>query len=62
LSVVLVYVVNPQSFHWSMELSLPVGRLAALVGLAFAAAVGASLLAGRRALGADAVRAVREDA
>jgi putative ABC transport system permease protein len=62
LSVVLVYVVNPQSFHWSMELSLPVGRLAALVGLAFAAAVGASLLAGRRALGTDAVRAVREDA
>ncbi|MDR7296386.1 putative ABC transport system permease protein [Pelomonas aquatica] len=61
LSVVLVYVVNPQSFHWSMELSLPVGRLAALVGLAFAAAVGASLLAGRRALAADAVRAVRED-
>jgi putative ABC transport system permease protein len=62
LSVVLVYVVNPQSFHWSMELSLPVWRLAALVGLAFAAAVGASLLAGRRALGTDAVRAVREDA
>ncbi len=62
LSVVLVHVVNPQSFHWSMELSLPVGRLAALVGLAFAAAVGASLLAGRRALGGDAVRAVREDA
>ncbi|KQV87391.1 ABC transporter permease [Pelomonas sp. Root1237] len=62
LSVVLVYVVNPQSFHWSMEMHLPVARLAALVGLAFAAAVGASLLAGRRALGADAVRAVREDA
>ena len=62
LSVVLVYVVNPQSFHWSMELSLPAGRLAVLVGLAFAAAVGASLLAGRRALGTDAVRAVREDA
>lgn len=62
LSVVLVYVVNPQSFHWSMEMHLPVGRLAALVGLAFAAAVSASLLAGRRALGPDAVRAVREDA
>lgn len=62
LSVVLVYVVNPQSFHWSMEMHLPLGRLAALVGLAFAAAVGASLLAGRRALGQDAVRAVREDA
>lgn len=62
LSVVLVYVVNPQSFHWSMDMHLPLGRLASLVGLAFAAAVGASLLAGRRALGADAVRAVREDA
>ncbi|HEY0954826.1 MAG TPA: FtsX-like permease family protein, partial [Roseateles sp.] len=62
LSVVLVYVVNPQSFHWSMDMHLPLGRLAALVGLAFAAAVGASLLAGRRALDQDAVRAVREDA
>lgn len=62
LSAVLVFVVNPQSFHWSMDLHLPAARLAVLVGLAFAAAVGASLLAGRRALGADAVRAVREDA
>ena len=62
LSAVLVFVVNPQSFHWSMDMHLPLGRLAALLGLAFAAAVGASLLAGRRALGADAVRAVREDA
>lgn len=62
LSAVLVFVVNPQSFHWSMEMHLPAARLAALVGLAFAAAVGASLLAGRRALGTDAIRAVREDA
>lgn len=62
LSAVLVFVVNPQSFHWSMDMHLPAARLAVLVGLAFAAAVGASLLAGRRALGADAVRAVREDA
>lgn len=62
LSAVLVFVVNPQSFHWSMEMHLPVLRLAVLVGLACVAAVGASLLAGRRALGQDAVRAVREDA
>lgn len=61
LSAVLVFVVNPQSFHWSMDMHLPLGRLAALVGLAFAAAVGASAFAGRQALGADAVRAVRED-
>ncbi|MFT7723914.1 MAG: FtsX-like permease family protein [Roseateles sp.] len=62
LSAVLVYVVNPQSFHWSMDLALPPGRLAALAGLALAATVGASLLAGRHALGVDAVHAVREDA
>jgi putative ABC transport system permease protein len=62
LSAVLVYVVNPQSFHWSMEMHLPLLRLTVLVGLAFAAAVGASVLAGRRALHTDAVRAVREDA
>ena len=62
LSAVLIFVVNPQSFHWSMEMSLPMGRLAALLGMAFAAAVGASLLAGQRALSMDAVRAVREDA
>lgn len=61
LSAVLVFVVNPQSFHWSMDLHLPLGRLAALVSLAFVAAVGASAFAGRQALGADAVRAVRED-
>ncbi|MBL8279300.1 MAG: ABC transporter permease [Pelomonas sp.] len=61
LSAVLIFVVNPQSFHWSMDMHLPLARLAALVGLAFIAAVGASAFAGRQALGADAVRAVRED-
>ena len=49
LSAVLVFVVNPQSFHWSMEMHLPVARLAALVGLAFAAAVGSPAAAVRDA-------------
>jgi hypothetical protein len=30
VSAVLVHVVNPQSFHWTMELRLPWGRLALL--------------------------------
>src|SRR5659263_277874 len=30
VSVVLVHVVNPQSFHWSMDLMLPWARLLAL--------------------------------
>ncbi len=31
VSVVLVHVVNPQSFHWTMELLLPWGPLAGAV-------------------------------
>ena len=61
LSAVLVFVVNPQSFHWSMDLSLPWPRLLALLALVFAAGVGAALVAGRKAATADAVQAVKED-
>ncbi len=61
MSQVLIHVVNPQSFHWTMDTRLPwrlfLGVAAALV----IAAAGTALLAGRRALSADAVRAVRED-
>jgi putative ABC transport system permease protein len=61
LSAVLVFVVNPQSFHWTLEMHLPLRSLSLLLVLAFAASAGASVLAGRRAIGADAVRAVKED-
>lgn len=61
LAAVLVFVVNPQSFHWSMDMSLPGARLAALVAAVFAAGVLAALLAGRRAAGAEVVQSVRED-
>jgi putative ABC transport system permease protein len=61
LSAVLVFVVNPQSFHWTMEMHLPLKSLSALVLLALLASTGAAALAGRRAIGADAVRAVKED-
>jgi putative ABC transport system permease protein len=61
VAVVLVHVVNPQSFHWRMELSLPWLRL---LGLATAVVVAGTLtawLAGRAAAGHDAVMAVKED-
>ena len=61
LSAVLVYVVNPQSFHWSMELSLPWQPLLSLVAAVFVAGVATTLLAGRQALSAQAVQAVKED-
>lgn len=61
LSAVLVWVVNPQSFHWSMDMSVPLPRLLGLLAAVFVAGVGTALLAGRRAARADAVQAVKED-
>jgi putative ABC transport system permease protein len=61
MSQVLIHVVNPQSFHWTMETRMPWTLLATVGGVLVLAAAGAALLAGRRALSADAVRAVRED-
>jgi putative ABC transport system permease protein len=61
ISLVLIHVVNRQSFHWSMELHLPWGLLAALAGALLVFATLTALASGRRALGVDVVRAVRED-
>ena len=61
MSQVLIHVVNPQSFHWTMQTRLPWTLFAVVAAVLIAAAAGAALLAGRRALSADAVRAVRED-
>ena len=61
VSVVLVHVVNPQSFHWTMELMLPWVRLLALCLAVMAAGTVTAWLAGRAAAGKDAVLAVKED-
>jgi putative ABC transport system permease protein len=58
---ILVAIVNPQSFHWTMDLRLPWRSVAALAGALLAAAAATSTLAGRRALSIDAVRAVKDD-
>lgn len=60
-SLVLVHVVNRQSFHWSMEMHLPWAALAALACVVVMAAGLTAVLSGRPATRADAVRAVRED-
>ena len=61
ISLVLVYVINRQSFHWSMELHPPylllLGFVLILVGLAVLTAV----ISGREATSMAPVRAVRED-
>lgn len=61
IGLVLIEVVNRQSFHWSMDLSVPWGSLAVFaVGLVALAAL-AAVAAGRQAMRQDAVLAVRED-
>jgi putative ABC transport system permease protein len=61
VAVVLVHVVNPQSFHWSMELTLPWLRLLALAVSVVLAGTLTAWLAGQAAAGRDAVLAVKED-
>jgi putative ABC transport system permease protein len=61
VSVVLVKVVNPQSFHWTMDLLVPWGRLLMLCAAVVAAGTATAWLAGRAAAGRDVVLAVKED-
>ncbi|WP_295951283.1 ABC transporter permease [Rhodoferax sp.] len=61
VSMVLVFVVNPQSFHWTMDLHLPWPRLLLLCAAVVLAGTVTAWLAGRAAAGQDAVLAVKED-
>jgi putative ABC transport system permease protein len=61
VGLILIHVVNRQSFHWSMELHLPWLPLALLAVLVIAAAVVTAVWSGRAAMSGDVVRAVRED-
>jgi putative ABC transport system permease protein len=61
VSVVLVKVVNPQSFHWTMDLLLPWARLAALCAAVMSAGTLTAWLAARSAAGQEMALAVKED-
>ncbi|WP_374360009.1 FtsX-like permease family protein [Pseudoduganella danionis] len=61
ISLILVFVVNPQSFHWTMQLHLPWALMASVAGLLLTAAALTALFAGRQALSGGPIRAVRED-
>ena len=60
-SLILIHVVNRQSFHWSMDLTIPWLALAVLTITVVVAAAATSMVSGRRAMSADVVQAVRED-
>lgn len=61
ISLILVFIVNPQSFHWSMQLHMPWRLLAAVAALLLVSAALTALVAGRQALSGSAIRAVKED-
>ena len=61
VSLILIYVVNRQSFHWSMDLSAPGWLLASLSAVLVAAAAGIAVVSGRQAMSTDVVKAVKED-
>jgi putative ABC transport system permease protein len=61
VGLILIHVVNRQSFHWSMELHMPWLPLAVLAALVAGAAIATAVWSGRAAMGEDVVRAVRED-
>ncbi|SAL44896.1 outer membrane-specific lipoprotein transporter subunit LolC [Caballeronia peredens] len=61
ISLILVFVVNPQSFHWSMSLHVPWTMIAVIACVMLVSSCATAVLSGRRAVSVDAVRAVRED-
>ena len=61
ISLVLVHVVNRQSFHWSIDLAVPVWQLVIFAATLVVAATVTNVISARAALGTSALRAVRED-
>jgi putative ABC transport system permease protein len=62
LAAVLVFVINPQSFGWSMDFHVPWAQLAVFAAALVTAAAGSAWLTARQVLGTqDLLRSVRED-
>ena len=61
LGQVLIHVINPQSFNWTMTTRWPFGTIGGVMAALVTAAALTAMLAGRRATATDAIVAVRED-
>ncbi|MEO6185153.1 MAG: FtsX-like permease family protein, partial [Steroidobacteraceae bacterium] len=61
ISLVLVHVVNRQSFNWSIDLAVPGWQLAGFALALLATATLTNVISARSVLGTTALRAVRED-
>jgi putative ABC transport system permease protein len=61
ISLVLIHVVNRQSFHWGMELNVPWSALAGSAVVVLALSTLTAIASGRQAMSRRAVLAVKED-
>ena len=61
VSLILIYVVNRQSFHWSMDVFVPYSSLALLSMLVAGSSAVIAIVSGRSAMSGDVVAAVKED-
>jgi len=61
IALILIHVVNRQSFHWSMDLAVPWVGLAALAVALVTLATLTAWLSGRAATSVNVVRAVKDD-
>lgn len=61
ISLILIHVINRQSFHWSMNMNMPWLALAGLAALLIVIAGATAVVSGRRAMSMDVVNTVKED-
>jgi putative ABC transport system permease protein len=61
ISLILIHVINRQSFHWSMDLHFPWPELTLLGLTLVCAGTVTAIVSGRAAMSEDVMRAVRED-
>lgn len=61
ISLILVFIVNPQSFHWTMQLHVPWQTLLTVSLVLLGSAILTALMAGRYAVSGGAIRTVKED-
>lgn len=61
ISLILIFVINPQSFHWSMDFYMPVAMLASIAFTLVLAALLTAAWSARQAMTMDSVRAVRDE-
>jgi putative ABC transport system permease protein len=62
IGAVLVHVVNPQSFNWTMDMHVPWWSVLMLAAAVIAAGAVTTWVTARQAMSMSAVQAVREDA